>query len=328
MGLLAGCDGFYVLSGDEYLNERPMRRIAEPLMKVGATIDGRDSANKAPIAIRGRSLDYFSYDSKISSAQVKSALILAGLCAKGCEFSEPELSRDHSERMLKGMGADISYKNGKIIVQPLNSKKLKPLIMSVPNDPSSCFFYAVAAAITPGARVKFKNILLNKTRIEAYKVLEKMGAKINYTLTSSQYEDIGDIEIIGDELNAIIVDKNISWLIDEAPALAIAFACAKGKSELRNAAELRVKECDRISVTINALKACGIEAGEYEDGFWVVGTKPNKALVDSHGDHRIAMSFAVLGLKCGMDISKSEFIATSFPKFNYFLRMLGARVED
>ncbi|MGM9997673.1 3-phosphoshikimate 1-carboxyvinyltransferase [Campylobacter lanienae] len=328
MGLLAGCDGFYVLSGDEYLNERPMRRIAEPLMKVGATIDGRDSANKAPIAIRGRSLDYFSYDSKISSAQVKSALILAGLCAKGCEFSEPELSRDHSERMLKGMGADISYKNGKIIVQPLNSKKLKPLIMSVPNDPSSCFFYAVAAAITPGARVKFKNILLNKTRIEAYKVLEKMGAKINYTPTSSQYEDIGDIEIIGDELNAIIVDKNISWLIDEAPALAIAFACAKGKSELRNAAELRVKECDRISVTINALKACGIEAGEYEDGFWVVGTKPNRALVDSHGDHRIAMSFAVLGLKCGMDISKSEFIATSFPKFSHFLRMLGARVED
>ncbi|MDY3133144.1 MAG: 3-phosphoshikimate 1-carboxyvinyltransferase, partial [Campylobacter lanienae] len=137
-----------------------------------------------------------------------------------------------------------------------------------------------------------------------------------------------DIEIIGDELNAIIVDKNISWLIDEAPALAIAFACAKGKSELRNAAELRVKECDRISVTINALKACGIEAGEYEDGFWVVGTKPNRALVDSHGDHRIAMSFAVLGLKCGMDISKSEFIATSFPKFSYFLRMLGARVED
>ena len=328
MGLLAGCDGFYVLSGDEYLNERPMRRIAEPLMKVGATIDGRGSANKAPIAIRGRNLDYFSYDSKISSAQVKSALILAGLCAKGCEFSEPELSRDHSERMLKGMGADISYKNGKIIVQPLNSKKLKPLIMSVPNDPSSCFFYAVAAAITPGARVKFKNILLNTTRIEAYKVLEKMGAKINYTFTSSQYEDIGDIEIIGDELNAIIVDKNISWLIDEAPALAIAFACAKGKSELRNAAELRVKECDRISVTINTLKACGIEAGEYEDGFWVVGTKPNRALVDSHGDHRIAMSFAVLGLKCGMDISKSEFIATSFPKFSHFLRMLGARVED
>ena len=328
MGLLAGCDGFYVLSGDEYLNERPMRRIAKPLIEVGAKIDGRDDANKAPIAIRGRNLDYFSYDSKIASAQVKSALILAGLCAKGCEFSEPELSRDHSERMLKGMGADISYNNGKIIVKPLNFKKLKPLIMSVPNDPSSCFFYAVAAAITPGARIKFKNILLNKTRIQAYKILEKMGAKVSYTLTNSEYEDIGDIEIIGDKLNSIIVDDNISWLIDEAPALAIAFACANGKSELRNAAELRVKECDRISVTINALKACGIEAGEYDDGFWVVGSKPNRALIDSHGDHRIAMSFAVLGLKCGMDISKSEFIATSFPKFSHFLRILGAKVED
>jgi 3-phosphoshikimate 1-carboxyvinyltransferase len=226
------------------------------------------------------------------------------------------------------MGADISNNDGKIIVKPLNSKKLKPLIMSVPNDPSSCFFYAVAAAITPGARVKFKNILLNKTRIEAYKVLEKMGAKISYTITSSQYEDIGDIEVIGDKLEAISVDENISWLIDEAPALAIAFACASGKSELRNAAELRVKECDRITVTINALKACGIEAGEYEDGFWVIGSEAKRALIDSHGDHRIAMSFAVLGLKCGMDISKSEFIATSFPKFSHFLRSLGAKVED
>lgn len=328
MGLLAGCDGFYVLSGDEYLNERPMRRVADPLIKIGATIDGRDGANKAPIAIRGGNLEYFRYDSSIASAQVKSALILAGLCAKGCEFSEPELSRDHSERMLKGMGADISNNDGKIIVKPLNSKKLKPLIMSVPNDPSSCFFYAVAAAITPGARVRFKNILLNKTRIEAYKVLEKMGAKISYTITSSQYEDIGDIEVIGDKLEAISVDENISWLIDEAPALAIAFACASGKSELRNAAELRVKECDRITVTINALKACGIEAGEYEDGFWVIGSEAKRALIDSHGDHRIAMSFAVLGLKCGMDISKSEFIATSFPKFSHFLRSLGAKVED
>ena len=305
-----------------------MACVADPLIKIGATIDGRDGANKAPIAIRGGNLEYFRYDSSIASAQVKSALILAGLCGKGCEFSEPELSRDHSERMLKGMGADISNNDGKIIVKPLNLKKLKPLIMSVPNDPSSCFFYAVAAAITPGARVKFKNILLNKTRIEAYKVLEKMGAKISYTITSSQYEDIGDIEVIGDKLEAISIDENISWLIDEAPALAIAFACASGKSELRNAAELRVKECDRITVTINALKACGIEAGEYEDGFWVIGSEAKRALINSHGDHRIAMSFAVLGLKCGMDISKSEFIATSFPKFSHFLRSLGAKVED
>lgn len=328
MGLLAGSDGFFVLSGDEYLNERPMKRVSVPLCSVGAKIDGRDDANKAPLAIRGGKLASFNYDSKIASAQVKTALILAGLLGNGCTFSEPELSRDHSERMLKGMGADISLKDDKIIVQPLNGKKLSPLNLDVPNDPSSCFFYAVAAAIIPGAKVKINNILLNKTRIEAYKILEKMGAKVTYELKSSLYEEVGSITIENDKLNGIEVSENISWLIDEAPALAVAFACANGKSKLTNAKELRVKECDRIAVTVKALQDCGIEARELEDGFEIVGGVPKRAVVDSHGDHRIAMSFAILGLKCGMDIKNSEFIATSFPKFSKFLRDLGASVED
>ncbi|CUU88534.1 3-phosphoshikimate 1-carboxyvinyltransferase [Campylobacter hyointestinalis] len=328
MGLLAGNDGFFVLSGDKYLNERPMKRIADPLVKIGAKIDGRDFANKAPLAIRGTKLKYFEYDSHIPSAQVKTALILAGLCGNGCKFSEPELSRDHSERMLLGMGADIKRDGLSLQINPLNDRKLRPLNLSVPNDPSSCFFYAVAAAITPGAKIKIKNILLNKTRIEAYKILEKMGTKISYNLTSSDYDDIGDISVEYAPLKAVEVTQNISWLIDEAPALAVAFSRASGKSVLRNAKELRVKECDRIAVTVNALKCCGIEASELEDGFEVIGGVPKKASIDSHGDHRIAMSFAVLGLLCGMDIQKSEFIATSFPKFSCFLRSLGANVED
>ncbi|HDX6329174.1 3-phosphoshikimate 1-carboxyvinyltransferase [Campylobacter fetus] len=328
MGLLAGCDGFFVLSGDKYLNERPMKRVASPLMQIGAKIDGRDCVNKAPLAIRGGELNYFAYNSSVASAQVKTALILAGLCSAGCKFKEPELSRDHSEKMLLGMGAQISQSGLEIEVKPLKGAYLKPLILDVPNDPSSCFFYAVAAAIIPGSKIIIKNILLNKTRIEAYKVLEKMGAKITYTKTSSTYEDIGDICVQYSELKSVDVNQNISWLIDEAPALAIAFACANGVSTLKNAKELRVKECDRIAITVAALKKCGIEAVELEDGFSIKGGKPNSATIDSHGDHRIAMSFAILGLKCGMNIEKSEFIATSFPKFSYFLRELGARVED
>lgn len=327
MGFLAAVDGNFVLSGDEYLNERPMRRISAPLCDVGAQIYARDNKNKAPISIVGQRLEYFEYESQISSAQVKTALVLAGLLSKGCKFKESELSRDHSEKMLKAMGAEILNENGQLVVKPLKNK-LNPLNLSVPNDPSSCFFYAVAAAITPGARVVLKDVLLNKTRIEAYKILEKMGAKISYKISSNLYDEVGEICVEYAPLKAVFVNENISWLIDEIPALAIAFACASGKSEIRGAAELRVKESDRISTMVAGLRACGILVDEFEDGFCVVGGSPKFATIDSHGDHRIAMSFAILGLKCGMQIEKSEFIATSFPNFSEVLRKLGARVED
>ena len=339
MGLLAGVkDEFFVLSGDKYLNERPMKRVASPLASVGAKIYGRDNANKAPIAICGQELGYFSYDSPIASAQVKTALILAALQNKGCKLSESELSRDHSERMLKAMGADISQNiaaNGVHTIS-LNAltKPLNPLNIDVPNDPSSCFFFAVAAAIMPNSKVRFENILLNPTRIEAFKVLEKMGAIISYEKSSNEYDDIGAITVSSpkDGLKAINVSERISWLIDEAPALSIAFACAQGKSVLNNAKELRVKEGDRSAVTVNALKACGIDASELEDGFEIIGdpngTKLKNAVIDSHGDHRIAMSFAVLGLKCGMEIRGAEYIATSFPTFSKHLASLGVQVQD
>ncbi|MCR4941767.1 MAG: 3-phosphoshikimate 1-carboxyvinyltransferase [Campylobacter sp.] len=327
MGLLSAQDGFFVLSGDKYLNNRPMARVAKPLIKVGAKIDATANGDKAPLAIRGKKLEYFSYHSPISSAQVKTALLLAGLYSNGCEFSESELSRDHSEKMLIGMGAKLSI-NGLNLKLEAMQKALDPLDIDVPNDPSSAFFFALAAAIIPNSHIVLKNVLLNKTRIGAYKVLEKMGADISYKITSEKYETIGDIEVKYAPLKAVNVSENISWLIDEAPALAIAFACAKGKSVLKNAKELRVKECDRISAMVSGLKKCGINANELEDGFEIEGGVAKSADIDSFGDHRIAMSFAVLGLKCGMSIQKSEFIATSFPNFSNLMKKMGVRIED
>ena len=327
MGFLAGCEGFFVLCGDRYLSERPMRRVADPLCKVGAKIYGRAGGEKAPIAVLGQKLGYFEYASKIASAQVKTALILAALRGSGCRFSEPELSRDHSERMLKAMGAQISRNGLGIEVAPLSSP-LKPLEIFIPNDPSSAFFFAVAAAITPGSRIVLKNMLLNKTRIEAYEILKRMGAEVKFNKTSEFYEQIGDIEVAYAPLRAVEVSENISWLIDEAPALAIAFACAQGSSVLKNAAELRVKECDRIKVTCEGLRACGIKARELQDGWQIEGGEANAAIITPCGDHRIAMSFAILGLRSGMIIEDSDCIATSFPNFATILRQIGAGVED
>lgn len=328
MGFLASFKGFFVLSGDKYLNERPMKRVGEPLAKVGAKIYGRNGGDKAPLAIEGKKLEYFEYESKISSAQIKTALILAGLNSNGCKFKEPELSRDHSERMLKGMGADISQNGLEISVKPLQSP-LKPLEIFVPNDPSSAFFYAVAAALIPGSKIVLKNMLLNKTRTHAYEILRKMGAEIKFRKTSEIYEEIGDIEVGYAPLKAVSVSENIPWLIDEAPALAVAFACANGTSSLRNAKELRVKECDRISVMAKGLKTCGVEVVEFEDGFEIKGASAlQPAIITPHGDHRIAMSFAILGLKSGMIIEDDECIATSFPNFKEILKQIGAKVED
>ena len=322
-GLLCSWDGSYILTGDKYLRERPMKRVADPLRSIGAKIDGREDGNKAPLAIRGGKLKAFTYESPIDSAQVKSALILAALRSNGvCKYKENELTRDHTERMLKGMGADIfTDEQGYINIKPLEGV-LKPLEITVPTDPSSAFFFAVAAAIVPGARVVLKNLTLNPTRIEAYKILEKMGASIEYIEHENVYEPIGDIIVAHNELNAVSVEENISWLIDELPALSIAMSLAKGTSVVKNAKELRVKESDRIEAVVSNLKKCGVEYTEYEDGYTITGGELNKATINSHGDHRIAMSFAIAGLICGMDIEDIECIQTSFPNFTEILNNL------
>lgn len=322
MGFLSSLEGFFVLHGDKYLASRPMRRVATPLRDIGAKIDGRSDGEYAPIGIRGEKLKSFNYESKIASAQVKSALILAGLKSDGeCTFDEPELSRDHSEKMLQAMGLDLKQDGTKITFSPM-SAPLKPLDITVPNDPSSGFFFAVAAAITPNSTVRLKNILLNKTRVEAYKVLKRMGAQVEFIEKDNTYDSVGDIVVKHKELNGVCVEDNISWLIDELPALSIAFACANGKSLVKNAHELRVKESDRISSVVNNLKLCGIEVDEFEDGYEVTGGKLKSATINSYGDHRIAMSFAIAGLIADMNIEDTQCIETSFPNFTELLSQI------
>jgi len=321
-GLLSSANGHFVLTGDKYLRSRPMKRVTNPLMEIGAKFDGRDNANLAPLSVRGASLKAFNYDSKIASAQVKSCMILAALRADGeCTYTEPELSRDHTERMLKGMGADVNVDGLKTTIKPM-SKLLNPLTIRVPADPSSAFFFAVAAAITEGADVTLEGITLNPTRIEAFKALQRMGADITYEKTDDKYEPIGNIRVKNAPLKAITVEDNISWLIDELPALSIAFACAKGKSVVKNAEELRVKESDRISTVVEGLRSSGIKVEEYEDGYTVTGGELKSAVVDSDGDHRIAMSFIIAGLKSGMEVHDLDCINTSFPNFFDILKRI------
>ena len=322
MGFLAPRDGFYVLFGDKYLASRPMKRVADPLRKIGATIDGRVKGNLAPISVRGAKLEGFDYKSPIASAQVKSAMILAALSANTSSvYSEPHLSRDHSERMLRGMGAEVIDDGGKIKIIP-NIEPLEPLDIVVPSDPSSGFFFAVAAAIIPNSKIILKNLSLNPTRIESYKILQKMGAKVEFIEKENKYEPIGDIHVAYAPLKAVEVKDNIAWLIDELPALSIAFASAEGMSVVKNAHELRVKESDRISAIVENLEKCGILTTEYEDGYTVTGGELKSATIESFGDHRVAMSFAIAGLICGIDIEDTECIQTSFPNFVELLKKI------
>ena len=327
VGFLAGIEGFFVLSGDKYLNKRPMKRITQPLKEIGAKIMGREGANYAPICIEGQNLKAFNYTSEISSAQVKTAMILAGFKADATSyFKENFLSRNHSENMLSFMEAPLKIQKTSLEISPLK-KPLKPLNITIPNDPSSAFYFVLATLILPNSQICIKNVLLNPTRIEAYKVLEKMGAKISYEFDKKNYEQIGTIYASSSKLKAIEVSENIAWLIDEAPALAIAFALAKGTSVLKNAKELRVKESDRIKAMVKNLQKCGIDAEELEDGFKITGGTPKAAMIESFGDHRIAMSFAILGLVCSMEIDDSSCIATSFPNFTTLLESLGVQID-
>ena len=321
-GLLSCANGHFVLTGDKYLRSRPMKRVTSPLHDIGAKLDGREEGNLAPLSIRGASLKAFDYTSTIASAQVKSAMILAALRADGsCKYTEPELSRDHTERMLQGMGADISVDGLTTTIKPMKNL-LSPLNIRVPADPSSAFFFAVAAAITPNADVLLEGVTFNPTRIEAFKALERMGTNITYELTDEKYEPIGNIRVQYAPLHAIVVENNISWLIDELPALSIAFACAEGKSLVKNAEELRVKESDRISTVVTGLRACDIEVDEFEDGYSVIGGELKSAKIDSDGDHRIAMSFIIAGLRCGMEVTDLDCINTSFPNFFELLQKI------
>ncbi|WRD36376.1 3-phosphoshikimate 1-carboxyvinyltransferase [Helicobacter pylori] len=329
-GLLSAQKGLFVLSGDNSLNSRPMKRIIEPLKAFGARILGREDNHFAPLVIVGSPLKACHYESPIASAQVKSAFILSALQAQGVSvYKESELSRNHTEIMLKSLGAKIHNQDGVLKISPLE-KPLEAFDFTIANDPSSAFFFALACAITPKSRLLLKNVLLNPTRIEAFEVLKKMGAPIEYAIQSKDLEIIGDIYIEHAPLKAIAINQNIASLIDEIPALSIAMLFAKGKSMVKNAKDLRSKESDRIKAVVSNFKALGIECEEFEDGFYIEGledisplkqrfSQKKPPLIRSFNDHRIAMSFAVLTLALPLEIDNLECANISFPQFKHLL---------
>ncbi|EMH21399.1 3-phosphoshikimate 1-carboxyvinyltransferase [Helicobacter pylori] len=335
-GLLSAQKGLFVLSGDNSLNSRPMKRIIEPLKAFGARILGREDNHFAPLAIVGSPLKACDYESPIASAQVKSAFILSALQAQGISaYKESELSRNHTEIMLKSLGANVQNQDGVLKISPLE-KPLEAFDFTIANDPSSAFFFALACAITPKSHLLLKNVLLNPTRIEAFEVLKKMGASIEYAIKSKDLEIIGDIYIEHAPLKAIAINQNTASLIDEIPALSIAMLFAKGKSMVKNAKDLRAKESDRIKAVVSNFKALGIECEEFEDGFYIEGlgdasqlkqhfSKIKPPIIKSFNDHRIAMSFAVLTLILPLEIDNLECANISFPTFQLWLNLFKKR---
>ncbi|GAA7589048.1 3-phosphoshikimate 1-carboxyvinyltransferase [Helicobacter pylori] len=331
-GLLSAQKGLFVLSGDNSLNARPMKRIIEPLKAFGAKILGREDNHFAPLVISGSPLKACDYESPIASAQVKSAFILSALQAQGLSaYKENELSRNHTEIMLKSLGANIQNQDGVLMISPLE-KPLEAFDFTIANDPSSAFFFALACAITPKSRLLLKNVLLNPTRIEAFEALKKMGTSIEYAIQSKDLEMIGDIYIEHAPLKAIAINQNIASLIDEIPALSIAMLFAKGKSMVKNAKDLRSKESDRIKAVVSNFKALGIECEEFEDGFYIEGleditqlkqrlSQKKPPLIQSFNDHRIAMSFAILTLALPLEIDNLECTNISFPQFKRLLNL-------
>ena len=323
-GLLSGQAFFSVLTGDQYLRKRPMRRVIEPLTNMGARISGREKGALAPLAIDGAALRACGYESPVASAQVKSAIMLAALYADGeTSVREPSLSRDHSERMFRLFGASIdTFHNG---VTVRGGVELQAQDIVVPGDISSAAFFIVAALITPGSELMIRDVGVNPTRTGILDILADMGADIEITNEREQSgEPVADLLVRHSQLRGVDISGDVvPRAIDEFPAICIAAACAEGVTTLRDARELRVKETDRIAAMAKNLRKLGVEVAECEDGMDIVGTEKLKGCkCDSYGDHRIAMSMAVAGLVAdgGMRINDVECVATSFPGFFKLLK--------
>ena len=324
-GILAGQDFTSVLTGDKYLRKRPMKRVIAPLRSMGAVIlAAKDEF--APLHIRGGNLRGIDYQLPVASAQVKSCVLLAGLYASGkTSVTEPLPTRDHTERMLKFLGARITKQGLKTTVA--GDALLKGNIISVPGDISSAGFLLVAGCIVPGARIVLKNVGINPTRYGIIGVLREMGADIKIrNKRNFGAEPVADLEVAAAALRGITIDqKLIPNIIDEIPILAVAAACAQGRTVIRGAAELRVKETDRIKSMVTQLTKMGARIEEKEDGMIIEGTASLKgATVNSFGDHRTAMSLAVAAMvAAGHTVIKdTECINTSFPGFEKILRKL------
>jgi 3-phosphoshikimate 1-carboxyvinyltransferase len=318
-GLLAGQKFFSVLTGDQYLRRRPMKRVVTPLAAMGARIWGRRGGELAPLAIQGTPLKPISYDSPIASAQVKSAILLAGLYVDGeTTVREPHLSRDHSERMLAWFGAAVSPFPGGVTVA--GRPHLVARDMHVPGDISSATFFLVAGLITPGAELLVKNVGLNPSRSGAIDILRAMGGRLELIDAREQSgEPVADILVRHSRLKGIeIGGEVVPRAIDEFPVLSVAAALAEGTTTIRDAEELRVKETDRIAAMASELGKLGADVTPTPDGMIIRGRERLQGgAVSSHGDHRIAMSCAIASLVAAgpVTISDTACTETSFPGF-------------
>ncbi len=329
-GLLAGQKFNTELTGDESLSKRPMERVAGPLRLMGASIDSSEGG-RPPLKIKGGlPLKGIRYDMPMASAQVKSCLILAGMYAEGETIvSEPAPTRDHTERMLNGFGYRVEREGA--IAKIKGGGSLVAGKIDVPADISSAAFFMVAASITPGADVTLEHVGLNPTRVGVINILRLMGADISITNEKEVGgEQVGDIRVKYASLKGIhIPEDQVPLAIDEFPVLFIAAVCAEGETTLTGAEELRVKESDRIQVMADGLAQLGVRTDVRPDGIVIKGSKIKGGVVHSHGDHRIAMSFAVASLRAEGDIQIEDCanVATSFPNFVELAEKVGMNIS-
>jgi 3-phosphoshikimate 1-carboxyvinyltransferase len=328
-GLLAGQRFFSVLTGDRYLRNRPMKRVIEPLGRMGASIFGRAGGDRAPLAIVGKELTGIDYVSPVASAQVKSAIMLAGLYAEGeTTVTEPHLSRDHSERMLRYFGADIETLPAGARVR--GGRELRGGDIIVPGDISSAAFFMVAALIVPGSELLIREVGINPTRTGIIDILTAMGGSLELLdCRELSGEPVADIFVRSSRLRGIEIGGDlVPRAIDEFPVLCVAASLAEGRTVVKEARELRVKETDRIAAMAANLRKAGVTVVETDDGMEIEGRESLMGgEYDSFGDHRIAMSMLVAGLAAAGDVTVSdvECIATSFPSFTGLLARVVSR---
>lgn len=324
-GILAGQPFESTLTGDASIQKRPMRRIMEPLSMMGASIVSINGNDCAPLHITGAPLHGIHYHSKVASAQVKSAVLLAGLYADGETLvTEPSLSRNHTEIMLRTFGADLTSegRTAKVCPEP----RLEGQKIHVPGDISSAAYFIGAGLLVPGAEILIKNVGINPTRDGILKVTQEMGGNITLLNENHDGEPTADLLVKHSQLHGVVIEGDIiPTLIDELPIINIMAACAEGTTVIRNAAELKVKESNRIDVMVQYLGAMGCDITGTEDGMVIVGGRPlHGTEVDSHMDHRIAMSFAIASLIAeGETIIKgSDVVNISYPNFYKDLQRL------
>ena len=319
LAVCSGIDGASVLTGDASLRRRPMLRVVAPLRQMGARIDGRRYGDRAPLFVRGGDLAGLDYESTVASAQVKTAVLLAGLRASGSTWvREPASSRDHTERMLAAAG--VAVERDGLRVGVIGGAQIRPMDWFVPGDVSAAMFFVVAALILPDSDLTISSVGLNPTRIAALDVLRRMGARIEVEAAGElSGEPTGALRVRHSNLTGTeVLPEETPALIDEIPALAIAATQAHGTTVIRGATELRVKESDRVSALAGGLTALGADVDELDDGLVIRGPAPlTGGAVESHGDHRIAMAFAVAGLAAGERVTVRDWscVETSFPGF-------------